>query len=75
MAQTKKRATPLKGKIKVERRPTGVLRRQSWVVKIFGANGEPLMDSEKYSRHVDALNAANLVASGRFEVEDELAEG
>ena len=67
MAQTK-----AKGQIRVERRPTKVLRKQSWVIKVVFANGQPLMDSEKYSRHVDARAAADALAAGKFEVVDDL---
>jgi uncharacterized protein YegP (UPF0339 family) len=74
VAQTKKRPAQLTGKVYVERRPTAVLRKQSWLVRVVAANGEPIMTSEKYSRHIDALSAANLVAGGQFEVLDQLEQ-
>lgn len=74
MADTKRRSPRPKGQIVVQRRPTAVLRKQSFIVKVVAANGETLMTSEKYSRHIDALSAANQVGGGGFVVVDEAAQ-
>ena len=74
VTQAKKRMVPPRGTILVERRPTAVLRKQSWMVRLVASNGETIMSSEKYSRHIDARMAAEKVAEGKFEVVDDLEQ-
>lgn len=59
--------------IEVFRKLTLIRKTEHWGVRIKAANRLTLFVSEKYVNHAHALNAAELIASGRFTIVDELA--
>jgi uncharacterized protein YegP (UPF0339 family) len=59
--------------IEVFRRVTPIRKKEHWGVRIKASNHLTLFVSEKYVNHAHALNAAEIIASGRFTVLDELA--
>ena len=58
--------------IEVYRSITKVRKREHWGVRIKAGNHQTLFTSEKYVNHEGALNAAHLIADGKFSIVDDM---